>query len=295
MRIQVIANCQARPISNLIPKIAPDSDVLEPIILHLAQTEERAAHLEQIATADVIFAQLTQDNFRCAHLASSALKEKFGKKVIIWPNIFYMGQQPYLRYFTHSSFGRMMGPMEAMHDLRLFKSWKATGRVDPAAVTQSDPDFIAAARKTSLGDLLAKEVRCDVSISDFLTTHEDKEQLFYTFNHPKQLVLKEMALRMFASLGITTTPLEGRLHPEPLSRYQVPSVWAQNGVEYQGDQFTLDGAKGAQRLPGKPQKYTLEALCEAYQQTYDAHEAYQTFDGIRLTPSTSLDQQILTD
>jgi|GEM_PF-2283370 len=68
MRIQVIANCQARPISMLLPHIAQDTETLEPIILHLAKAEEQEAHLAQIDTADVIFAPLTVDQFQPAHL-----------------------------------------------------------------------------------------------------------------------------------------------------------------------------------------------------------------------------------
>jgi hypothetical protein len=296
MRIQVIANCQARPISNLLPRLLLDCETLEPIILHLAKPEDRKEHLEQIANADLIFAQLTQDAFRAAHLSTPALKEKFGEKVVVWPNIFFMGQQPYLRYFTHNKLGRMMGPLEAMHDLRLYHSWKSTGRVDPAAIEKSDPDFVDFARKTSLKELQTKEAKCDVAISDFLTSQADREPLFYTFNHPNLTVLGEMARRILTHVGETTAPLlneEGR--GEPLSRYQVPSSWTRQGAEYQGDRFVIDPDRGAQRLPGTPQRYSLEALCQAYQEVYDAQEAYQSFEGIRLTPAVALDQQLLAD
>ena len=295
MRIQVIANCQARPITGLMTRLRPDCKTLEPIILHVAKPEEREAHLAQIATADVIFAQLTQDEFRPAHLSTPALREQFGKKIVVWPNIFFMGQQPYLRYFTHNKLGRMMGPLEALHDLRLYQSWKSTGRVDPSALEKSDPDFVAFARNTSLKELQRKEAKCDVVISDFFMSQVEKEPLFYTFNHPKLTVLGEMARRILAHIGETTTPFldkEGSL--EPLSRYQVPSSWTLDGAEYQGDQFFIDADLGAQRLPGKPQRYSLEALCGAYQQVYDAQEAYQTFEGIRLTPSFSIDQKMLS-
>jgi len=187
-----------------------------------------------------------------------------------------------------------MGPMEAMHDLRLYNSWKTTGRVDPASLAHSDLDFVVAARTTSLSELKAKEAKCDVPISDFLTAFECSARLFYTFNHPTQMVLSEMARRMLATLGIATIPLNTETtRPEPLSRYQVPSVWPQDGDGYQGDRFSLDPEGSPQRLPGKAQRYTLKGLCEAYQHTYDAHEAYKSLEGIRLTPSTSLDEKFL--
>ena len=42
MQIQVIANCQARPVSAQIGRVAPDIRILEPIILHLAKAEQKA-------------------------------------------------------------------------------------------------------------------------------------------------------------------------------------------------------------------------------------------------------------
>ncbi len=42
MKIQVIANCQARPISTLVPRMAPGVETLEPIVVHLAKAEEES-------------------------------------------------------------------------------------------------------------------------------------------------------------------------------------------------------------------------------------------------------------
>jgi hypothetical protein len=294
MKIQVIANCQARPISALLPQIASDIETLEPIILHLAKPQDCERDLAQVSQADFIFAQLTQDNFQASHLASKFLKDRFGEKVIIWPNIFYMGQQPYLRYFSHKTEGRMIGPMDAMHDLRLYKSWRDTGRVNPSAALEYEPDFIYAAREASLSELRAKESVCDVSISDFLSSFEDRERLFFTFNHPTQLVLTEMARRIFSKLGLTPKNLNSNTpQVEPLGRYRVPSLWSEAADYCQGDKIVMDSDDGPQRLPGKPEIYNLEALCEVYQKVYDSHDAYKTLSDIRLTPATQLDEAVL--
>ncbi|MFT5623576.1 MAG: hypothetical protein ACI8Z0_000064 [Lentimonas sp.] len=294
MKIQVIANCQARPISGLIPRVAPDVEALEPIIVHLAKAEDEAAHLTQIAQADVIFAQLTQDQFQPAHLATKNLKEWFGDKVVVWPNIFYMGQQPYLRYFTHPQLGRLMGPLEALHDIRPYRSWKDTGCVDPAVLDQSDSDFIAAARAASMKELQAKEADCDIGISDFLQTHEGTQRLFYTFNHPLQFVLSEVLRRLLDHLGKTDTLPLGDGAPEPLDRFQVPSVWSAADAVFQGDSFAIDADNSVLRPGGPPQPYTRTQLCEGFQLAYDANDIYRTFDGVRLTPNLQADQTYLT-
>lgn len=294
MQIQVIANCQARPVSAQIGRVAPDIRILEPIILHLSKAEQKAEQLAQIAQADVIFAQLTQDGFQPAHLASADLKERFGDKVLIWPNIFYTGQQPYLRYFTHPKLGRLMGPLEALHDIRLYRSWKHSGRVDPNVLDHSDPAFIASTHALSIAELEKKEARCHVTISDFLAANADNQRLFFTFNHPSQLVLAEMARRLLHSVGLDTDPQDDRSLPEPLARYQVPSVWSANEAVFQGDACTVDADNTVLRLGRAPRRYTREELCSSFQEIYDANDIYQTFNGVRLTPSILEDGEFLS-
>ena len=294
MQIQVIANCQARPLSMLIPRMADGVRMLEPVIVHLAKTEDEAAHLTKMEQADVIFAQLTQDQFQPAHLSTKNLKARFGEKVVVWPNIFYLGQQPYLRYFTHPRHGRLMGPLEALHDIRLYRSWKETGQIDPTVLEWSDPDFMNAARASSLHELQGKEALCDVKISDFIIAHENSMRLFFTFNHPSLFVLCEMARRLLAAVNQIGTGVVEELLSEPLDRFQVPSVWSAPDAVYQGDVFTLDVDNNIIRPGGAPHRYTGAALCAAYQQIYDANKIYHTFDDVRLTPNVPSDLSYLS-
>jgi hypothetical protein len=137
-----------------------------------------------------------------------------------------------------------MGPLEALHAIRLYQSWKNTGCVDPDALDQSDPEFIAAAPAVSLKELEAKDTLCDVKISDYLTAYEDSARLFFTFNHPSQFVLSEMMRRLLSAKGRQATDSVAPDLPEPLDRFQVPSVWSASDAAFQGDAFHID-ADGA--------------------------------------------------
>jgi hypothetical protein len=284
MRIQVIANCQARPISAQLSRFMPCAELLEPLILHLSKDAEREAHLEQCAEADIIFAQLTTNNFQPNHLASQKLKDRFGEKVVIWPNIFYSGQQPYLRYFTHPTAGRLLGPLEALHDIRLFQSWQSTGHVNINALSVSDPKFERQVHEASLASLRRKETACDVTISDFIATQDNTQRLFFTFNHPSRSVLSEMARRLLAHLGQKPNIEVSNEGPEPLDRYQVPSSWTGPDPVFQGDSYEISSEGYVKRLPGPARKYDTGALCAAFQQVYDNQHIYRTPDRIRVTP-----------
>lgn len=284
MRIQVIGNCQARPISSTIGSLLPEAEMLDPIVLHLSKEEMRGAHEAQLSSADLIFAQLTVDTFKPGHLATSGLKQRFDDKVVVWPNIFYAGQQPYLRYFTHTSLGRLFGPIEALHDLRLHRSWLETGRVQKAAMFEQDSNFESKVRGVSLESLKAREATCDVYISDLIEAREAEDWLFFTFNHPTQLLLGELARRMLRFCDVSfdpTTPLPSN---EPLNRYQVPSSWSPMDMDFQGDNFEVLETGLSKVLPGRPVVYTGDEICQALQSVYDAHPIYRTMDGVRLTP-----------
>ena len=166
MKILVVGNCQARPLSNLLTEVA-GCDILPPIILHLAHETDSDTHLPLLAEADVILAQQTADTFRVPYLRSEAIRAR-DKKVLVWPNVFWAVQQPFLRYFTHADYGRILGPLEAMHDLRIYGRWLASKGLLPDLESRLDAGFAAGVQAASLRSLQAREAGCDVSISDFL-------------------------------------------------------------------------------------------------------------------------------
>jgi hypothetical protein len=288
MRIQVVANCQARPVTEILRELVPHLELQDSLIVHLSKDADRQTQLEQIGQADVIFAQLTTDGFRPEHLSTRALQTRFGNKVIVWPNIFYLGQQPYLRYFTHPQEGRLIGPLEALHDLRLFSSWQRTGQVSPDVLNEHDQGFIAALRNESRLALQEKETSCDVIISDFIANHENHKPIFFTFNHPTRFILTEMSRRLLGAIGMAPNQVTKPTVSEPLGRYQVPSTWSLPEGLVQGDNTRILPNGVLERLPGPPKQYNIPELCQAYQHLYDNRPIYRTPEQIRLTPATPL-------
>lgn len=262
---------------------------LPPIILHLAKPEEEETHLAAMAEADVILAQNTADSFHLPHLRSTAIKSAY-PDTLIWPNVFYSGQQPFLRYFTHADQGRLMGPLEALHDLRLFARW-ARDR----GVLQSDPideaAFAEQVRDMSLLQLQQKEANCDVTITDFITAHRETARLFFTFNHPTRLVLSELANRLTTRLGLEVDIPPG---PEALNRYIVPSLWPGETAKavdesYRGDGYALEDNGTVRRLPGPARTYGATELEQAFYEVYDHNPAFRDIARLRFTPNFPFD------
>ncbi len=284
MRAIVLANCQARPVSELLQDMMPAMRMHEPIILHLANSAGVENDLEVLDRVDFIFAQLTSEKFKPDHLATKSLRAAFRGKVIAWPNIFYAGQQPFLRYFTHPEGGRMLGPFEAMHDLRLYRSWLHTGKVESEAVLHADPVLVAETARVSLDTLRGRDALADVAVADLIDQDPNAVPTFFTFNHPRQALLAQVAKRLLekAGLGCDWPPTSPRA--EPLGRYRVPGI--DTTEQMQGDQWPPDGTRQACN-------YGLHELAEAFQVVYDADPRYRDPSRIRFTPAIGWEQNFL--
>jgi hypothetical protein len=284
-KILVLGNCQARPLSSLLNDTGR-FDCLPPIILHLAKIEERAEHLDRISQADIVLSQKTSAGFALPYLCSQTLKTEH-PRTVVWPNVFYAGQHPFLRYMTHKTSGRLFGPLEAMHDLRIFWRWQlATGKIDRYPVAEGYAEQVAAA---SMIDLQDRETECDVMISDYIQGQNRDERMFFTFNHPTNKVMWHLMRRILLALGQSDDIAYDTKKHEALGRYVVPSSWTTPDTVFRGDRIAIEAATGQViRYPGPPQTYTLEMLEAAFFETYNSNPAYRDAATIRLTPHLNL-------
>lgn len=286
MKILVIGNCQARPVAALIGA-SIDAEMSEPIILQLARSTDEAAHRAAIDAADIVVAQQTADTFLHPWLRSSNLRA-IAKPVVVWPNVFWAGQQPFLRYLTHLKHGRLFGPMEALHDLRLYCGWLTRRGVLGDISDILNAQFVSDVCAQSFQELQAREATCDVAVSDFLAERVDHERLFFTFNHPTALVLQEVVSRVLATLSLPHPPFDGQ-GKEPLGRYVVPSIWPDAPDTYQGNGFELVEGGRVECLNGPPVRYPIAELETAFDQVYDHCPVFRDLDNIRLTPKSQSD------
>jgi hypothetical protein len=253
VKVVVTGNCQARPLANLLGSV-PQVDVTDVIILHLAREDQEQAHQEAIHSADVIIAQFTDDAFKPSHLRSSVLRES--GKAIIWPNIFFSGQQPFLRYVTSPTYGRLNGPLDVYHDVRIMTHWHMERFGTPLFNESFDASFAERVANQSLEELARRESNCDVSVAEKINSMWRDERLFFTFNHPTISLLKHVAELVFREIGLPHS-LGGIQYREPLDKIIPPSIF---------DESIIDDAprfQGVGRLGGGiRQPYSSKSLLE---------------------------------
>ena len=294
MKISITGNCQATPLSELFNQINFVKKV-DTFILHLSDKDSFADDISLLKDADLIIAQKTNANFEPMHLNSHWLKDKFKEKVIIWPNIFFMGQQPYIRYIT-SSQGRLKGPLDDYHDIRLLLDWLKFKKL-----IDEEMNFSERSTKEniliSLNTLKTKENDCDVIVSDVIEEHINKKVLFFSFNHPSSFLLKELFKRLIDKISQTqgqATNIDfskmAFQKGEPLSTYIMPSAWPIDTIHKKYRGLNLDMTKETSRFID----YDENTLRKAFFDYYNVH-FFNSIDleTIRLTPVVKHDQSII--
>ncbi len=282
-KLLVIGNCQARPVLDRLCQ-SDHFTALSPIVLHLATPAQFEAHKSLLESADIIVSQNTADTFPLPHLRSATLRDS-GKPTVIWPNIFYSGQQPFLRYFTHGTEGRLEGPIEASHDLRIYGDWLDQNGIDNPHRIGDELVYLDFVHNRSLADLGLREQGCDVIISDIIRDRFLTDRLFFTFNHPTRLLIDALADRILTHLSYKALGAGAYCEDEPLDRYIVPSRWPDGPPTFlRGDRIQCSDNGRVERVKGPPEIYSPETLRDAFFSAYDHNVLFRHPGDIRVTP-----------
>lgn len=201
--------------------------------------------------------------------------------------MFYSGQQPFARYITLASGERLLGPTEAVHDLRFFWDWWQERHDSDIRPRLPVGELAREISDRSLRDLRQRETNCDIPISDVIAAHSHDRRLFFTFNHPTRFLIRALCDRILSHIGLPVQPENRPENDEPLGRYVVPST----GFPMTAEQDRYVGNPVVFNTPNliattsERKTYTWSELRAAFFQCYD-HMAPRIDPGsIRLTPN----------
>jgi hypothetical protein len=293
LKFAVIGNCQARPVSSIINHlVGSDVNNTEIIISHLSKESDLDRHVTQLSSVDIIFAQKVYPKFQASHLITDNLIQMFGDKVIVWPNLFFIGNSPGLCYLTNDKGARITGPLGDYQFKEIYECWKKE-----LSLTESinflnylyDPQNIAHSVSDSLDNLKKRELDTFVSIADFIEERWNEVQLFFTFNHPVSLLMIELCKRMLKVANIQylnniTSPLIG----EPLGKIIPPVLNLDSkllGLKYDTTQSSKGHSlniKNGALVMGPSKVYSLEDLVASSYMALNHQKILM--DNVRLSP-----------
>ena len=295
LSVTVVGNCQARPVANYIASMCPGVSMLPEIIVHLSSLESATSDLEILDQAEYILAQSVQDGYHAEHLTTSALKERYGKKVLVWPNLFFNGNCADIFYLTSETGERLQGPLGPYHNLYIFRCWK--NRISEAQVPdaleemyRNDAETLLTSVEASMKVLKDRDDESDVAIVDHIKSEWRKKRLFFTFNHPTADLLIELSRQLADAASLTRTmDIDSSFDGEPLNPI-VPATSKLLATILDLDYHITDTSKGMQiklddgkvDLSGK-WLYSLEDFISQSYAAYDLQPASNS--SVRYTPN----------
>lgn len=211
MKLAIIGNCQAVPLSTLLAAQCPEvqiSAVIPLVGLTVEREEEALASLED---ADLIVTQLVFDSFPVPGVRTSEVEQRFAGKVTKIVNLYFTGYNPDYRHLRLPSGFLMSGPLAGYHNRSILHAYRQGWDAETAGLLLSDPDvnaeWYAGDATKSLAELGRREALADVRILDEILLKFQHEQLFYTFNHPSFRMLDLYAKRILAHLKLPGSDL----------------------------------------------------------------------------------------
>lgn len=201
MNIYIHANCQGQALKRII-ETSLDARIHNVTIykpVHLLKMNDCVPFYNALNNSDIIIMQSIGTAFG-EFCSSSHISEKYSSKdIIVIPNLYFDGYFPDLRYLRGL---KEANSFSEYHSQNILDAYTKGASVSEAvsgmlSVGELKEDFSA----SSIERLVDREEACTLVMSDYISDNFDKRRLFWTFNHPANEVLVEMASRIMKLIG----------------------------------------------------------------------------------------------
>ncbi|MBE7188918.1 WcbI family polysaccharide biosynthesis putative acetyltransferase [Jatrophihabitans endophyticus] len=202
--VVVWGNCQAAPLADLLraPLAAHGLEVVDVPPVFLATEHELAGVHDLVRQAAVLVSQPIREEYRFPGSGTAALASRLprGGRLVTVPTTVHAGPFPFLVHGHDAQGARVEAPLTDYHDLRVVLA--ASRGAGPAGTSAWWPSPSASEVRTRDADSLARlrrrENGLDVRVSDLV----DAPGALWSFNHPTNAVLAELARRVLATIGV---------------------------------------------------------------------------------------------
>ncbi|BFM06789.1 WcbI family polysaccharide biosynthesis putative acetyltransferase [Halioxenophilus aromaticivorans] len=283
IKISVVGNCQARPTAERLIRLSSLVEIIDVTIVHLAKDSDCDIHKRAYAESDYIIAQQVNDNYPCEFVRTSSLKKEYGSKVVTVINLYFSGYFPDWRYYRLPKQGTLKGPMGDYHCEAIYDCWIEGKSPTDAKNLINSLDYnlekYRDAASTSLRELASRESNSDCKIVDFLEDQITKERMFFSFNHPKIVLIEKMLVSVCDKIGITATTTQYESIKEntnePLGAFELPiniGFIKEYSPEFSQTQKIKGIATDKKGRPLAKQRnflYNLDSLIEVFYRAYD--------------------------
>lgn len=276
MRLAIIGNCQAEALRSILYNADSPFEIVNLPEYHTMTPADAASVIDLLDSADLVMAQRVSPDFRIEEVRSPNLRERLGEKCILWPNIYFDGYFPGLRYVYGSDSRKLTGPLGDYHFEQILGCWLQGLEPEAAAEHLASPDgwawCLGDPAEASLQRLQQRETDCHVGISDHIARNFASRKLMYAMNHPRNSVLLEMLDRMLTYAGIENGYRLSAAHQiERLAHIDIPTLpryFTTQGIQAGCEMFFDGFGKPYGEAHPTSQRYSPIELVEAFYRLY---------------------------
>ncbi len=143
--IVYLGNCQAQAFESLSGHLKLNVDVHRVPAVYTIEANQEEIISPVLDRADFIFSQRLSSSYPVHFLRNDHLRKKYGEKVIIWPNIYFDGYFPGLKYI-YGKHGKVVGPLRDYHFDWIYEGWKRGEDPNITAKIPTSKEFWAVVR-----------------------------------------------------------------------------------------------------------------------------------------------------
>jgi hypothetical protein len=207
MKITVIGNCQIGPLRRILEVMLKDATLPTLPAVHTIQPGHNAILEDAFSGSDFIIGQQVFDTYPVESVRTSKLRDRFGDKLITWPNLYFSGYAPEYGVIHNAEYLNFRGPLYDYHSEKILLSFlngKTAKETLQLIENPSDLDsaWYGTAIQYGLKVLRDREETSDIVISDYIEKNFKTSRLFYVMNHPSVHLLIELAVRILDHIGI---------------------------------------------------------------------------------------------
>ncbi|MFC3124019.1 WcbI family polysaccharide biosynthesis putative acetyltransferase [Pseudoroseomonas globiformis] len=223
LKVAILGNCQGEFYQNLFGLHKDLFQVQRTKMLFLQGSDYSDEFHSIVDNSDYVVSRYFGHGLKFLPAVTSNLRERLGKKLIVFPNIYYSGYFPDF-FVPYTMKGKPVGGLAGdYHSRTIHNAYKQRMSEKEAADAVLSPEL----RKTyqdavasSLAYLKEREDESDVKVSDLVVDGRGGMRDLYTYNHPTNQVMFRVFERITERMGVGPLRIEG----DPLVRATLDGV-----------------------------------------------------------------------
>jgi hypothetical protein len=261
----IYGNCQAQALQFLLQEFCTDVQVVPLQPVHLLNRNRSEDVHAIVATADYFLFQPVSSGY--GPLSTDVLRTCASAtcRLVSFASLHFNGYYPRQIYLRANNGERVVGPIGDYHDTLVIEGFLNDLRASQIVEQLENASWTAAQHRSAIDMYINhfrnREQNVTVQLTSYLEAHLDSQLQFYTFNHPANALLIEVARQALEQLDISG-------HASFSTLQQRKDLLANYYFQADGQQATKHTFAGPTTYRANQRYYSRIEAVESWMQAY---------------------------